>query len=52
MQPFIDLMMQDMDLMSFGLFDENWLGVQNSDAGVGFDAPMQMPVGFEQRTAL
>jgi hypothetical protein len=47
-QPFIDFMMQDMNPTPFGLFDESWLGLQNGDGSLGFDAPPQMFVGLEQ----
>lgn len=52
MQPFIDFMMQDTDLMALGFFDESWLGVQTGEGNFGVDAPMPMSVGFEQGTVL
>jgi hypothetical protein len=51
-QPFIDFIMQDMNLTPFGLFDESWLGLQNGNSSLGFDAPTQMFVGLEQPSLL
>jgi len=51
-QLFIDFMMQDMNALPFGLFDESWLGLQNSDSSLGFDAPSHMSIGLEPPSLL